>query len=319
MRFLHFTLAIILAFGVLIGLSAFVQVNVSAKASDPIGLPSAFATPVVTLQSLIDAAPNGGTVNVAAGTYNESLTVNKTLTLTGVSSGTTIIQAVAGQHVITVTSGYNLRLENLTITGGHPSGAVGGGVFVMSGSLTLINVRIAGNSADYGGGVFQSGQGGRVDATNSRIELNTTTNHGGGLYVEKDGRDIPDVFLLTIDYPGEFSVFLVSTLTNDAQLGDRGVEECPVNQRRITKDMPCRSFGGRTHVFRIVSHQAIRIPPEPAVQETRQQTLAAQQQGPAARGRSSVGCSMDQSLAGSEPMGQTAGERSRRRGKPRQA
>jgi predicted dehydrogenase len=44
---------------------------------------------------------------------------------------------------------------------------------------------------------------------------------GGGLYIEKDGRDIPDTFLLTIDYPQEFSVFLVSTLTNDTQLPDR--------------------------------------------------------------------------------------------------
>src|SRR5262245_56104060 len=43
----------------------------------------------------------------------------------------------------------------------------------------------------------------------------------GGQYVEKDGRDIPDTFLLTLDYPQEFSVFLVSTLTNDTQLPDR--------------------------------------------------------------------------------------------------
>jgi predicted dehydrogenase len=43
----------------------------------------------------------------------------------------------------------------------------------------------------------------------------------GGQYVEKDGRDIPDTFLLTIDYPQQFSVFLVSTLTNDTQLPDR--------------------------------------------------------------------------------------------------
>lgn len=43
----------------------------------------------------------------------------------------------------------------------------------------------------------------------------------GGQYVEKDGRDIPDTFLMTADYPGEFSVFLVSTLTNDTQLPDR--------------------------------------------------------------------------------------------------
>src|SRR5262249_26817821 len=46
-------------------------------------------------------------------------------------------------------------------------------------------------------------------------------NASGGLYVEKDGRDIPDTFLLTLDYPQEFSVFLVSTLTNDTQLPDR--------------------------------------------------------------------------------------------------
>jgi predicted dehydrogenase len=43
----------------------------------------------------------------------------------------------------------------------------------------------------------------------------------GGQYVEKDGRDIPDTFLLTLDYPQQFSVFLVSTLTNDTQLPDR--------------------------------------------------------------------------------------------------
>ena len=41
-------------------------------------------------------------------------------------------------------------------------------------------------------------------------------NANGGLYIEKDGRDIPDVFMMTVDYPSEWSLFLVSTLTNDA-------------------------------------------------------------------------------------------------------
>lgn len=43
----------------------------------------------------------------------------------------------------------------------------------------------------------------------------------GGLYIEKDGRDIPDTFLMTADYPSDWSLFLVSTLTNDAGLPDR--------------------------------------------------------------------------------------------------
>ncbi len=46
-------------------------------------------------------------------------------------------------------------------------------------------------------------------------------NANGGLYVEQDGRDIPDTFLMTVDYPSSWSAFLVSTLTNDEGLPDR--------------------------------------------------------------------------------------------------
>lgn len=46
-------------------------------------------------------------------------------------------------------------------------------------------------------------------------------NANGGLYIEKDGRDIPDMFMMTADYPSDWSLFLVSTLTNDAGLPDR--------------------------------------------------------------------------------------------------
>jgi predicted dehydrogenase len=46
----------------------------------------------------------------------------------------------------------------------------------------------------------------------------------GGLYVEKereDGGQIPDTYMTTLDYPGEYSIFLESTITNDTQLPDR--------------------------------------------------------------------------------------------------
>jgi len=52
-------------------------------------------------------------------------------------------------------------------------------------------------------------------------EYPSRVNACGGLYIEKDGRDIPDTFLLTADYPSEWSIFLVSTLTNDAGLPDK--------------------------------------------------------------------------------------------------
>ena len=52
-------------------------------------------------------------------------------------------------------------------------------------------------------------------------EYPSRVNACGGLYLEKDGRDIPDTFLMTADYPSEWSIFLVSTLTNDTGLPDR--------------------------------------------------------------------------------------------------
>ena len=52
-------------------------------------------------------------------------------------------------------------------------------------------------------------------------EYPARVNANGGLYIEKDGRDIPDTFLMTADYPSNWSLFLVSTLTNDSGLPDR--------------------------------------------------------------------------------------------------
>ncbi len=144
---------------------------------------AAQAAPAGTIQDLIDGTPDGGTVNIAAGTYVESLTVNKTLTLTGVSSATTTIVAVTNQRVITVTAGHNLRLENLTLTGGQAIGSGGGGVLAAGGNVQIVNSRIVSNSAEWGGGVFQEGGSGRVDVIGSRIELNSANSQGGGLFV----------------------------------------------------------------------------------------------------------------------------------------
>jgi predicted dehydrogenase len=40
----------------------------------------------------------------------------------------------------------------------------------------------------------------------------------GGTYLEKDERDIPDTFLMVVDYPSEHSIVLASVMTNDVGL-----------------------------------------------------------------------------------------------------
>lgn len=46
-------------------------------------------------------------------------------------------------------------------------------------------------------------------------EFPTRVNANGGLYILKDGREIPDVFIMNVDYPSEFTVSLTSILTNN--------------------------------------------------------------------------------------------------------
>lgn len=46
----------------------------------------------------------------------------------------------------------------------------------------------------------------------SRVSAN------GGLYIQKDGRDVPDVFTMHAEYPDGFTIFLESVLTNNSQI-----------------------------------------------------------------------------------------------------
>jgi hypothetical protein len=52
-------------------------------------------------------------------------------------------------------------------------------------------------------------------------EFPRRVNAAGGLYILKDGRDIPDVFLMNVDYTSEFTVNLTSVLTNDTPVPTR--------------------------------------------------------------------------------------------------
>ena len=137
------------------------------------------------IQDLINAAPDYGTINIPAGTYSETLTIDKNLTLVGAGSTLTTLQpAASGQRVITVTAGHNLSLENMTVTGGNLASGVGGGVLVEGSSLSLDTCIFSLNSANSGGAVYQAGNG-MVTASQSQFNSNTANaTDGGGLFAE---------------------------------------------------------------------------------------------------------------------------------------
>jgi hypothetical protein len=136
-----------------------------------------------SIQACIDAANDGDTILIAAGTYTESLTLSKPVSLTGENRDTTIIHAVEGQRVLTVTGATidnSVVISGLTFTGGSAiagSGSClelcGGGILVDDNAQPLLsNIIVTDNSAQLAGGVYAK----VLKLKDSRIE----NNIGGG-------------------------------------------------------------------------------------------------------------------------------------------
>jgi hypothetical protein len=145
--------------------------------------------PAGDLQTCINYASvtDGDSIEIAAGVYNESFTLNKTLSLVGKDGGATF-QALSNQRVATITASAAgaLSLSNLTFTRGRTTGK-GGGIWSDTAlSLQLTNVIITGNTAQgtaagegLGGGLYARGQ---IVANSSAFENNRAAVEGGGLY-----------------------------------------------------------------------------------------------------------------------------------------
>lgn len=99
------------------------------------------------------------------------------LTIDGGDVGVTVsgeTELDIDHRIFLVDNGANLRLENITVTGGFlSSGDSGGGIFVDGGTLTLVNSTVSGNIAAGGGGGIASSNSGIVNVTNSTVEGNS--------------------------------------------------------------------------------------------------------------------------------------------------
>ena len=137
------------------------------------------------LQALIDAAGAGEIVDVPAATYTENITIDdgKTLRGVGTTAADVVIDGQVSGATVTIASG-DATLENLTVTGG--SGTDGGGVSITGTeqAISIIDVRITGNAAERGGGLW-AGAGNTVRIERSTIDSNTANSDlgttGGGV------------------------------------------------------------------------------------------------------------------------------------------
>lgn len=171
-----------------------------------------------SIQSAINAATSGSTLNFAEGTFTFDSAVNipKTITITGAGKDKTIIKSADGfRHFttgkvdVTITDrklegpgasggtdgaanggikseGGTLTLARVTITDCRNdfSDGIGGGVDAES-NATLIGCTVTDNKADYGGGVYLiSYITSSFTLTNCTVSGNTAGMWGGGVYLD---------------------------------------------------------------------------------------------------------------------------------------
>jgi predicted outer membrane repeat protein len=113
------------------------------------------ATACASIGHAISLAASGDTIQIAAATYQENLSIPFNLTLNGAKAATTIIDGTDSLNVFTVGAGIGLTLSNLTIERGV--GYQGGGGVDNSGTLIVNKSNFYVNTALTGGAILNSG------------------------------------------------------------------------------------------------------------------------------------------------------------------
>ncbi len=159
---------------------------VDASTGDDSNSGTSTADALATIQAAVDQVDVGGTVHVAAGNYNENVTINKQLTLDGAGVDDTIIQP--SSPGITITTGgtsaiSRMVISNLTVTGATGGGNNGSGILILEGDATIQHITFENvastNNGGHGIGINHTGTVGDILLTNVTL----TDNSGSGFRI----------------------------------------------------------------------------------------------------------------------------------------
>jgi predicted outer membrane repeat protein len=210
LRQVYVAIAIMLLLSVVMGVSAQTPTTLNVATDGTVGAGAACPSPrdsatYASIQAAIDCAQGFDEISIAAGTYTETLTINKTLTLVGATAETTIIDADDTGRVLTVTGAVTVSLRNIGLhngaadTGaglrtddstiilretafvGNDATGDGGAVYTNAASVTFEDSILRDNTAGGNGGAIFT-KAGTVSLARIIVDNNSATVNGGGIY-----------------------------------------------------------------------------------------------------------------------------------------
>lgn len=204
-----------------------------------------------TIQSAVDAASSGATIQILAGTYTEQVLIGKSLTVVGAGIDTTVIRAPSTLHrnkakegnIVEIAGGISVSMSRLTVAGPGSGtckkGALSSGIRVRDGAnLDTRFIAIRNIHDTPFAGCFHSAQGilvGDVPAPTATLTIDHSeiTNYQGSGIVVLGFGSTATITHNTIAGPGlasgvatdgiEFPVGSVGTVAHNTVSGN----QCP--------------------------------------------------------------------------------------------
>lgn len=120
---------------------------------------------------------------------------NANFTINGGAADRLIIDGGNRSRVLFVSSGANVTLSGVTVTGGNGAGLVasgfGGGIYNNGGTLNLLSSLVQDNrTTDGNGGGIRNDNGGKLAIFASTVRNNVTAGDGGGVFSFGDGSQV---------------------------------------------------------------------------------------------------------------------------------
>ena len=191
------------------------NVYVDGSRPDNSGNGLSWASALKYIQSGINMVDPDGTVHVAAGTYRESLHLDKSCNLVGAGAPVTFIDGGGTWQVIRVDSYFQVNtISGFTIQNGNvdwshppqdgPQGGgmpVGGGVYIaMDHTVTMNDCNIRNNTSSFlGGGIYNAGH---LYLNRCTVSGNSAGMVGGGIANFSDESTIAQMRLINCTVSG---------------------------------------------------------------------------------------------------------------------